>query len=170
VDRLLARPDSATAAGRDKAMLELLYASGLRVSELVACRSAPSTRRPAVVRVRGKGGKERIVPVGERAREALASYGLRCAAEAARHAALDGSVRHTARRADDAPGFLEAARRHARAAGIEQRVYPHTLRHSFAPTCSSVAPTCRAVQAMLGHADIAPRRSIRTSIASASRP
>src|SRR5205807_113262 len=75
VDRLLAQPDASKPSGaRDRAMLELLYASGLRVSELVALPISAIDPQTGVVRVRGKGGKERIVPVGERARDALAAY------------------------------------------------------------------------------------------------
>jgi integrase/recombinase XerD len=156
VDRLLAQPDARTAAGaRDRAMLELLYASGLRVSELVALPLSAIDAQLGIVRVRGKGGKERIVPVGERARDALAAY-------------LDGP-RHKLLRARRSPdlfvtprggrmtrqGFWKLIGRYARAAGLRQRVYPHTLRHSFATHLLERGADLRAVQAMLGHADIA---------------
>ncbi|HTO97867.1 MAG TPA: site-specific tyrosine recombinase XerD [Myxococcales bacterium] len=156
VDRLLGRPDCRTAAGaRDKAMLEVLYASGLRVSELVTLPLSAIDPLAGVVRVRGKGGKERIVPVGERAREALAAY-------------LAGPRQRLLgiRRSNDLfvtprgarmtrQGFWKLLGRYARAAGIEQRVYPHTLRHSFATHLLERGADLRAVQAMLGHADIA---------------
>jgi len=156
VDRLLAQPDPATAAGaRDRAMLELLYASGLRVSELVALPLSAIDAQLGIVRVRGKGGKERIVPVGERARDALAAY-------------LDGPRQKLlrARRSPDLfvtprggrmtrQGFWKLIGRYARAAGLRQRVYPHTLRHSFATHLLERGADLRAVQAMLGHADIA---------------
>jgi integrase/recombinase XerD len=156
VDRLLLEPDAATAAGaRDRAMLELLYASGLRVSELVTLPLSAVDAQLGIVRVRGKGGKERIVPVGERARDALAAY-------------LDGP-RHKLLRARRSPdlfvtprggrmtrqGFWKLIGRYARAAGLRQRVYPHTLRHSFATHLLERGADLRAVQAMLGHADIA---------------
>ncbi|MGE5047057.1 MAG: site-specific tyrosine recombinase XerD [Deltaproteobacteria bacterium] len=156
VDRLLVKPDPATAAGaRDRAMLELLYASGLRVSELVALPLSAIDAQLGIVRVRGKGGKERIVPVGERARDALAAY-------------LDGPRQKLlrARRSPDLfvtprggrmtrQGFWKLIGKYARAAGLRQRVYPHTLRHSFATHLLERGADLRAVQAMLGHADIA---------------
>ena len=156
VDRLLLQPDAATAAGaRDRAMLELLYASGLRVSELVALPLCAIDAQLGIVRVRGKGGKERIVPVGERARDALAAY-----LEAPRQKLL------RARRSPDLfvtprggrmtrQGFWKLIGRYARGAGLRQRVYPHTLRHSFATHLLERGADLRAVQAMLGHADIA---------------
>jgi integrase/recombinase XerD len=156
VDRLLAQPDARTVAGaRDKAMLEVLYASGLRVSELVALPLSAIDPQMGIVRVRGKGGKERIVPVGARAREALEAY-----LEGPRHALLgkrrSGDLFVTPRGARmTRQGFWKLLGRYARAAGIEQRVYPHTLRHSFATHLLERGADLRAVQAMLGHADIA---------------
>ena len=155
VDHLLAQPDPATAAGaRDRAMLELLYASGLRVSELVALPLAAVDARTGVVRVRGKGSKERIVPVGERAQEALATY-----LEAARGALLGSKQSRdlfvTPRGGKmTRQGFWKLLARYARGAGIIQRVTPHTLRHSFATHLLERGADLRAVQAMLGHADI----------------
>ena len=156
VDRLLTQPDARTAQGaRDQAMLEVLYASGLRVSELVALPLSAIDPQAGVVRVRGKGGKERIVPVGERARNCLSTY-----LSAARQRLLG------LRRSPDLfvtprggrmtrQGFWKLIGRHARAAGIGQRVYPHSLRHSFATHLLERGADLRAVQAMLGHADIA---------------
>ena len=156
VDRLLSQPDGATAAGaRDKSMLELLYASGLRVSELVALPLSAIDAAVGIVRVRGKGGKERIVPVGDRAKEALATY------LASARARLLG-----VRRSNDLfvtprgskmtrQGFWKLLGRYARLAGIVQNVHPHTLRHSFATHLLERGADLRAVQAMLGHADIA---------------
>jgi integrase/recombinase XerD len=156
VDRLLGQPGCATAAAvRDKAMLEVLYATGLRVSELVTLPLSAIDPHTGVVRVRGKGGKERIVPVGERARDALAAY------LAGPRQKLLGT-----RRSNDLfvtprggsmtrQGFWKLLGRYGRAAGIEQRVYPHTLRHSFATHLLEGGADLRAVQAMLGHADIA---------------
>jgi len=156
VDRLLEQPDVSTPSGmRDKAMLELLYASGLRVSELVGLPLAAVDPGTGVVRVRGKGDKERAVPVGERAREALALW-----LEKARPQLLG------ARKSRDLfvtprggrmtrQGFWKLLARYARGAGISTRVTPHTLRHSFATHLLERGADLRAVQSMLGHADIA---------------
>ena len=155
VDRLLAMPDGASAAGaRDKAMLELLYASGLRVSELVGLPVAAVDLRTGLLRVRGKGSKERIVPVGEKAQEALAAW-----LQSGRPQMLGG---RTSRELFVTPrgtkmtrqGFWKLLARHARGAGISARVTPHTLRHSFATHLLERGADLRAVQAMLGHADI----------------
>ena len=156
VDRLLGQPDASTVQGaRDRAMLEVLYASGLRVSELVALPLSAIDPGTGVVRVRGKGGKERIVPVGERAQAALEGY-------------LSGPRQKLlgTRRSPDLfvtprgsrmtrQGFWKLIGRYARGAGIARRVYPHTLRHSFATHLLERGADLRAVQAMLGHADIA---------------
>src|SRR5438132_134949 len=156
VDLLLAQPDAGNASGaRDKAMLELLYASGLRVSELVALPVSAIDPHTGVVRVRGKGGKERIVPVGERARDALAAYlcGPRQKLLGTRQSSdlfVTPRGGHMTRQ-----GFWKLLGRYARSAGIQQRVYPHTLRHSFATHLLERGADLRAVQAMLGHADIA---------------
>ena len=156
VDRLLAAPPPQTPQGaRDRAMLEVLYASGLRVSELVALPLSAIDPQTGVVRVRGKGGKERIVPVGERARAALASYleGPRPKLLGVRRSA-DLFVTPRGSRMTR-QGFWKLIVRYARAAGIASRVYPHTLRHSFATHLLERGADLRAVQAMLGHADIA---------------
>jgi integrase/recombinase XerD len=157
VDRLLAQPDAreGAAGARDRAMLELLYASGLRVSELVALPLSGLDLRIGVARVRGKGGKERIVPVGARALEAIALYleGPRAQLLRSRQS-RDLFV--TPRGAGmTRQGFWKLLGRYARAAGISRRVTPHTLRHSFATHLLERGADLRAVQAMLGHADIA---------------
>ncbi|MGZ6142024.1 MAG: site-specific tyrosine recombinase XerD [Myxococcales bacterium] len=156
VDRLLEQPLPATAQGaRDKAMLEVLYASGLRVSELVALPLSAIDPQTGVVRVRGKGGKERIVPVGERARAALAAY-LQGPRQKLLGIRRSGDLFVTPRGSRmTRQGFWKLIGRYARAAGIAQRVYPHTLRHSFATHLLERGADLRAVQAMLGHADIA---------------
>jgi len=156
VDRLLAQPDPKTPAGaRDKAMLELLYATGLRVSELVALPLAAIDPGTGVVRVRGKGNKERVIPVGERAREALAFWlssarGQLLAKRTSRDLFVTPRGTRMTRQ-----GFWKLLARHAREAGIDARVTPHTLRHSFATHLLERGADLRAVQAMLGHADIA---------------
>jgi integrase/recombinase XerD len=155
VDRLLAQPDAKSATGaRDRAMLEVLYAAGLRVSELVSLPLSALDANDFVLRVRGKGGKERIVPVGERARDALAAWleGPRQKLLGARRSP-DLFVTPRGRRMTR-QGFWKLLCRYARAAGIERRVYPHSLRHSFATHLLEGGADLRAVQAMLGHADI----------------
>jgi integrase/recombinase XerD len=156
VDRLLSAPVAASAQGmRDRAMLEVLYASGLRVSELVSLPLSAIDPHTGVVRVRGKGGKERIVPVGERAQVALGSY-LSGPRQKLLGIRRSGDLFVTPRGGRmTRQGFWKLIGRYARAAGISQRVYPHTLRHSFATHMLERGADLRAVQAMLGHADIA---------------
>ena len=155
VDRLLAQPDRTRPAGaRDRAMLELLYASGLRVSELVALPASAVDGRLGIVRVRGKGDKERIVPVGQRAQEALGVYlgGARTALLRKRQS-RDLFVTPRGKRMTR-QGFWKLLARYAAAAGLRD-VHPHTLRHSFATHLLERGADLRAVQEMLGHADIA---------------
>ena len=155
VDRLLAQPDGTRPSGaRDRAMLELLYASGLRVSELVALPASAVDARLGIVRVRGKGGKERIVPVGQRAQEALGAYlaGARAALLRKRQS-RDLFVTPRGKRMTR-QGFWKLLARYAAAAGLRD-VHPHTLRHSFATHLLERGADLRAVQEMLGHADIA---------------
>ncbi|HWE22315.1 MAG TPA: site-specific tyrosine recombinase XerD [Myxococcales bacterium] len=154
IDRLLAQPDGAKPWGaRDRAMLELLYASGLRVSELVALPAAAVDPRLGIVRVRGKGGKERIVPVGQRAQEALGDYlaGPRAALLGKRQS-RDLFVTPRGKRMTR-QGFWKLLARYAAAAGLRD-VHPHTLRHSFATHLLERGADLRAVQSMLGHSDI----------------
>jgi integrase/recombinase XerD len=155
VDRLLAAPDPRTAAGRrDRAMLELLYAAGLRVSELVSLSVNDVHLGTRMVLARGKGSKERLVPLGAPAAEALRLY-----LSSARERLLSGRrskdlfVSRRGRRMTR-QGFWKLLGGHARAAGIERPVSPHQLRHSFATHLLEGGADLRAVQAMLGHADV----------------
>jgi integrase/recombinase XerD len=156
VETLLAQPDLSTAFGRrDRAMLELLYASGLRVSELVGLSVADLHLEMGFVRVLGKGAKERLVPVGRSALGYLKEY-----LELAR-------PKLTARRLSDTLFLSKLGRRmsrqqfflllkkYAQAAGIKKEVSPHKLRHSFATHLLGGGADLRSVQAMLGHADLA---------------
>ena len=154
VARLLAAPRRDTPRGlRDAAMLELLYASGLRVSELVALPLGDVDRQRGVVRVTGKGKKTRLVPIGEPALEAIGRY-----VDEVRGAA-PGALFLTGRRGPmTRQGFWKLLRGYARAAGVRLprgEVSPHKLRHSFATHLLERGADLRAVQAMLGHADIA---------------
>lgn len=153
VEALLAAPDPSTPLGlRDRAMVELLYATGLRVSELVGL-SLPQLRLDAGFLVaRGKGDKERIVPVGEAAEEWVGRY-LR----EARPGLLSGRHDRIFVNRLGSPltrqGFWKILRGHGRLAGIEE-LSPHVLRHSFATHLLEHGADLRAVQMMLGHADI----------------
>ena len=154
--RLLAAPSPRTAAGvRDRAMLEVLYAAGLRVSELVGLGVNDIHLETRMLLARGKGSKERIVPVGAPAVAALRRY-----LESARPRLLRGRSSKdlfvTARgKRMTRQGFWKLIGGHARAAGITCRVSPHRLRHSFATHLLAGGADLRAVQAMLGHADVA---------------
>lgn len=157
VSRLLAVESPATDQGvRDRAMLELLYASGLRVSELVGVRLADLDLTVGVVRVRGKGDKERLVPVGEAALERLRAYladrGPRSRLEGSRPSPALFLGRHG--RGLTRQAFWGLIKRQAAAAGIAKPVTPHTLRHSFATHLLERGADLRVVQLMLGHADI----------------
>jgi integrase/recombinase XerD len=154
VENLLAAPDVATAIGlRDRAMLELLYACGLRVSELVTLQLASVNLRQGVVRVSGKGSKERIVPAGETCLDWLQQY-LREARQQLIPAG--GNVLFPSRlgRVMTRQTFWHAIKRHALAAGIEKDISPHTLRHAFATHLVDNGADLRAVQMMLGHSDL----------------
>jgi integrase/recombinase XerD len=143
---------------RDRAMLELLYGSGLRVSELVSLPLAGLDRRAGLVRVTGKGRKERVVPVGEPALEAIERYLAEARPVLARAAKRDSDAVFLSRRggAMTRQNFFERLRGLARAAGIpRERVSPHVLRHAFATDLLEGGADLRAVQAMLGHADLA---------------
>lgn len=155
VEALLAAPDVATPLGlRDRAMLELLYASGLRVSELVTVKTVQVGLAEGALRVMGKGSKERLVPFGEEAHGWITRY----LAES-RSAILDGQSSDalfvTARGgAMTRQMFWKLVKRHALAAGIDAPLSPHTLRHAFATHLLNHGADLRAVQMLLGHADI----------------
>jgi integrase/recombinase XerD len=155
VEALLAAPAVATPLGlRDRAMLELLYASGLRVSELVTIKTVQVGMAEGALRVTGKGGKERLVPFGEEAHGWLTRY-----LSEARGAILDGQASDalfvTARGgAMTRQMFWKLVKRHALTAGIDAPLSPHTLRHAFATHLLNHGADLRAVQMLLGHADI----------------
>jgi integrase/recombinase XerD len=153
VERLLATPRTDTDRGvRDRAMIHLMYASGLRVSELCALELGDLDTKTGVVRAFGKGGKRRLVPVGEAALDAIDAY-LRDVRpkRPTRSAALFLSPRGGALTRQ---GFWKLLKRYARAAGITTPLSPHKLRHSFATHLLRGGADLRAVQAMLGHADL----------------
>jgi len=149
VERLLAQPDARTRRGlRDRAMLELLYATGLRVSELAGLRRGDLNLDLGLVRCLGKGSKERIVPVGRPALEAVRAY-LAARRDAAPALFLGNKGRPLTRVA-----LWRIIARSARQAGIRGPVTPHTLRHSFATHMLEGGADLRAIQELLGHANI----------------
>ena len=155
VRKLLAQPDPREPLGvRDQAMLELLYATGLRVSELIALQMSQINLQGNFLTVKGKGSKVRAVPFGKWARQKLLHYiqGTRprlAKGRASVFVFINRSGRPLTRQ-----GFWKLIRAHALAAGIEKRVTPHTLRHSFATHLLEGGADLRSVQSMLGHADI----------------
>jgi integrase/recombinase XerD len=160
VDRLLAQPDVATPFGlRDRAMIELLYATGMRVSELVGLRTADLHLDEAYLTCIGKGNKERLIPIGDEAAAWVRRY--------QRDARPLLAARARAQRRSDARlflnarggglsrvGFWKTLSAHGRAAGIRAALSPHLLRHSFATHLLERGADLRAIQMMLGHADL----------------
>ena len=157
ITTLLNTPDTAEALGlRDRTMLELMYASGLRVSEIVSLKTVALGLNEGVVRVvNGKGGKERLVPFGAEAGEWLRRY-----LQEARHVILEGKTcqevfvgRHTGSGLTR-QAFWSIIKRYAQLADIKVPLSPHTLRHAFATHLLNHGADLRVVQLLLGHADI----------------
>ena len=156
VEALLAAPDVETTLGvRDRAMLETLYACGLRVSELVGLKLSQVSLDMGVVRVLGKGSKERMVPLGEEAIGWLSRYLSTARVELARSAKSD-AVFLTARRTPlTRQAFWQLVKRHGARAGIASAsLSPHVLRHAFATHLLNHGADLRVVQLLLGHSDI----------------
>jgi integrase/recombinase XerD len=155
VEQLLAAPDLSTPLGlRDRAMLELMYASGLRVSELVMLRVFELSLADGVLRVVGKGNKERLVPFGAEARRWIERY-LKEAREEILGGQQTADLFVTARGAGmTRVMFWMIVKKQALAAGIRVPLSPHTLRHAFATHLLNHGADLRAVQMLLGHADI----------------
>jgi len=167
VELLLSAPDVSSLLGqRDRAMLETLYATGLRVSELVGLRFEQCNFRQGVVRISGKGNKERLVPLGEEAVSWLQDYlcdvrpkqlkGRQCAALFVTNRAA-GMTRQA---------FWHIIKRYANKAGIQKHLSPHTLRHAFATHLLNHGADLRVVQLLLGHSDLSTTQ-IYTHIARA---
>ncbi len=155
VERLLDAPGASETLGlRDRAMLDLLYATGLRVSELIQIRVSDLDESAGIVRVTGKGNKQRLVPVGTKALQSVEEYRV-----GQRPALLRGRVSPylfvTARgTAMTRQGFWKLLRVHGKEAGIFNSLSPHVLRHTFATHLLEGGADLRSVQTMLGHADI----------------
>ena len=155
VESLLAAPPVETALGlRDKAMLEMIYASGLRVSELVALKLVQVSQDMGVVRVMGKGSKERLVPLGEEALAWIRRYLKEARPGLLRRRSSD-DLFITARGASmTRQMFWHLLRRYALKAGLKKPISPHTLRHAFATHLLNHGADLRVVQLLLGHSDI----------------
>jgi len=150
VGKLLNAPDDSLVGLRDKAMLELLYATGLRVSELISLKIRNIDNETGFVRCFGKGGKERIVPVGSIAIKAIKEY-LKTRGEIVGNDYLFITNRKTKMTRIN---FYERIQLYAKKACINKKIYPHLLRHSFATHLLSHGADLRVVQEMLGHSDI----------------
>jgi len=155
VERLLAAPDASSMRGlRDKAMLELLYASGLRVSELVGLKLTSINLEAGWVRTLGKGSKERMVPMGSKAQQSLKEYlaysrPSLLKKRSSSHLFVTSRAKPMSRQA-----FWKIIKRCSLLAGIKKEISPHSLRHSFASHLLEHGADLRSVQIMLGHADI----------------
>ena len=155
VERLLAAPDTGEARGqRDRTMLEVLYATGLRVSELVRLRPDEVSLNQGVVRILGKGGRERLVPLGDEALAWLQEYERGARAELL--GGRPGDYLFPTRRSPcmTRQAFWQLIKRHALVAGIRGDLSPHTLRHAFATHLLNHGADLRVVQLLLGHRDL----------------
>ena len=157
VDRLLAQPDVTNARGlRDRALIELLYATGLRVSELISLRAGDIDLKASYLTCTGKGGKQRIVPLGDEAATWVSRY-LRDARPVL--VGRRSSPRLFVNARGGGPGltrvgFWKILKGYGRRAGVRATLSPHTLRHSFATHLLERGADLRAIQMMLGHADL----------------
>jgi len=155
VEEILRQPDPAQPAGlRDRAMLELLYATGIRVSELVSLNLGDVNLEQGYLRCLGKGSKERLVPIGSFALKSLETYLAQARPRLLRDTREQCLfVNHHGHRLTR-QGFWKIVKRYAQEAQIERSITPHTLRHSFATHLLENGADLRSVQELLGHADI----------------
>ena len=157
VDRLLAQPDITTVRGlRDRALIELLYATGLRVSELISLRPGDVNLEASYLTCTGKGGKQRVVPIGDEAAAWVSRY-LRDARTVLLGRRRSPRLFVNARGAGPGltrVGFWKILKAYGRRAGVTGTLSPHTLRHSFATHLLDRGADLRAIQMMLGHADL----------------
>ena len=155
VEVLLAAPDVGTPLGaRDRAMLELMYATGLRVSELVGLELSNLNLNQGVIRVVGKGSKERLVPIGEEAHACLNAYLSGGRPELLKTAQTDMVFVTTRKGGMTRQAFWYMVRRYASQCGITRKLSPHMLRHSFATHLLNHGADLRVVQLLLGHSDL----------------
>lgn len=155
VEKLLAAPEVTHSIGmRDKTMLEMLYATGLRVSELVGLKFEQISFRQGVVRITGKGSKERLVPVGEVAMSWLENYMKQARPDILGERPCDYLFVTNRAEGMTRQAFWHIIKRHAKKAGIGKGLSPHTLRHAFATHLLNHGADLRVVQLLLGHADL----------------
>jgi len=155
VELLLNTPDTSSDLGlRDRAMLEMMYAAGLRVSELIALKSIDVSHSDGVVRVIGKGDKERIVPIGEEAMSWLAQYMRTARTSLLSNRSCDFLFVTQQAQPMTRQRFWKIIRSYGQKAGLQMALSPHTLRHAFATHLLNHGADLRAVQMLLGHADI----------------
>ncbi len=167
VERLLASPDTDTTIGiRDRTMLELLYATGLRVSELVTLRDVQLNLRQGVLRVTGKGEKERLVPLGEEAIRWLEKYQQQVRPEIAQDSLAEELFLTNRKQGMTRQAFWHLIKRYAKKEDIRSHLSPHTLRHAFATHLLNHGADLRVVQMLLGHSNISTTQ-IYTHVAKA---
>lgn len=167
VINLLAQPDTETALGmRDRTMLEVLYATGLRVSELVALTFEQLNMRQGLIRCIGKGNKERLVPLGETALDWLQLYLLESRPQLLQGQVTDDLFPTRRGHSMTRQAFWYIIKRYAKLAHIDKPLSPHTLRHAFATHLLNHGADLRVVQLLLGHADLSTTQ-IYTHVAKA---
>ena len=156
VEALIRAPNVETALGlRDRAMLELLYATGLRVTELVSLRADQVNLRQGVLRVTGKGGKDRLVPIGEEAQDWLERYVAQARPQLSRGRVVEAIFLSNRADAMTRQMFWVMVKKHGAVAGIDgSKISPHVLRHSFATHLLNHGADLRALQLLLGHSSL----------------
>ncbi len=155
IERLLEQPDCTKTLGlRDRAIIEVMYASGLRISELIDLRMQSLLFSEGRVRIFGKGSKERIVPIGRPAIEAVRQYLEKARPKIDKNVGKDVVFLNWRGKPLSRMGVWKILRMHVQSAGISMRVHPHTLRHCCATHMLEGGADLRTVQEMLGHADI----------------
>ncbi|SPD74019.1 Tyrosine recombinase XerD [uncultured Desulfobacterium sp.] len=155
VEALLGQPKGVDPRGlRDLAMLEVLYATGLRVSELVNLKVSNINLEHGYIRTMGKGSKERIVPIGDKAKEAIKNYTLLGRIQLTKGKSSPYLFLNPSGRPMTRQGFWKIIKKYGLMAGITKKITPHSIRHSFATHLLGAGADLRSVQVMLGHADI----------------
>ncbi|UCF03966.1 MAG: tyrosine recombinase [bacterium] len=153
--RILDRPDDSTLGIRDRALLEMAYSTGMRVSEICSLMLERIDEKRRIVRVRGKGGKERLVPYGSAAHKALEQYLSRSRPILLKDGISTSVFLNYAGRPITRVGFWKILKKYVSMAGLPSEVSPHTLRHSFATHLIEGGADLRVVQELLGHSSIA---------------